>query len=617
MLDQGQLPGVMRILLIEDDEVVAEMLTTALTRQHYVVDVAVDGQAGWELVDGFSYDLILLDVMLPKLDGISLCRRLRSQGDQTPVLLLTAQDTGANKVIGLDAGADDYVTKPFDMQELLARLRALLRREGSTLLPILEWENLQLDPGPCEVTCDGQPIYLRPKEYDLLELFLRNPHRVFSRGAILDHLWSFEEAPGEETITAHIKGLRRHLKAAGVSHDPIETVYGMGYRLREQGKLESRGAGEAEGAGEAGGENTLSAETKSKIQNPKSKIQVSPEVEQRAVAVAAGIWGQTKEKFSQRVAVVEQATQALLADTLGNELRQEAERAAHKLAGSLGMFNFDQGSKLAREIEQLFHAEGSLNPDQRQRLSDLTAALSQDIQRAVRGEIPNLLQTQTTNRALRTAPLLLIVTPDQSLADALLAESKDWKLETQLAPDPAAARLQVSSDRPDVVLLDLLGGQETGGRRQETGDRRQKTEGRRQKVEVKNQKSEVRSPKSGAVKQFPTANASALIQNPKSIDEQSEASRRVSQNPSPPPPPESLSLPPASLSFLAELSAYSPPIPVLVMTDQDSLADRIKVARLGGARFFAAVFAETSSVRNGDSGVTEIAANGDSGDGGG
>ena len=136
----------MRILLIEDDEVVAEMLTTALTGQHYVVDVVTDGQAGWECVDGFDYDLILMDVMLPKLDGISLCRRLRSQGDQTPVLLLTAQDTGANKVMGLDAGADDYVTKPFDMQELLARIRALLRREGSTLLPILEWENLQLDP---------------------------------------------------------------------------------------------------------------------------------------------------------------------------------------------------------------------------------------------------------------------------------------------------------------------------------------------------------------------------------------------------------------------------------------------------------------------------------------
>ena len=569
------------------------MLTTALTRQHYVVDVAVDGLAGWELVNGFTYDLILLDVMLPKLDGISLCRRLRSQGDQTPVLLLTAQDTSTNKVIGLDAGADDYVTKPFDMQELLARMRALLRREGSTLLPILEWENLQLDPGPCEVTCNRQPIYLRPKEYDLLELFLRNPHRVFSRGAILDHLWSFEEAPGEETITAHIKGLRRHLKAAGATHDPIETVYGMGYRLREPKVSGSGEAGEAGGAGEErrdggdGGENTLSAEALSNVQIPKSKIlsgaershasrainlksisQVSPEVEQRAVAVAAGIWGQTKEKFSQRLAVVEQATEALLADTLDDELRQEAERAAHKLAGSLGMFNFDEGSKLAREIEQLLHSENPLTSLQRRRLSMLTAALGQGIQRAVKGDIPNLLQTQTTNRALRTAPLLLIVTPDQSLADALLSESKDWKLETQLALDPPAARLQVARDRPDVVLLDLLGEQETGDRKQETGDKKKKAEDRKQKTEGRRQKAVV-------AKQFPPPTANALIQNPKS----------KIQNHSTHPPPEPLPLPPPALTFLAELSAYSPPIPVLVMTDQDSLADRIKIARLGGRGF--------------------------------
>ncbi len=559
------------------------MLTTALTRQHYVVDVAVDGLAGWELVNGFTYDLILLDVMLPKLDGISLCRRLRSQGDQTPVLLLTAQDTGANKVIGLDAGADDYVTKPFDMQELLARMRALLRREGSTLLPVLEWENLKLDPGPCEVTCNQQAIYLRPKEYDLLELFLRNPHRVFSRGAILDHLWSFEEAPGEETITAHIKGLRRHLKAAGVSHDPIETVYGMGYRLREpeavgQGDRED---GELRRAGEAGGENKLSTDPKSKIPNLKSKTEVSPEVEQRAVAVAAGIWGQTKEKFRQRMAVVEPATEALLADALDNELRQEAQRAAHKLAGSLGMFNFDQGSNLARQIEELFHSNPPLNSDQRRRLSELTSALSQEIQRAVKGDIPNLLQTQTTNRALRTAPLLLIVTPDQNLADVLLAEANNWELETQLAPDPAAARLQVARDRPDVVLLDLLDEQEAEDRRQETGDKGQKKEVRSQTLDVKKQKAEGRRQKSISAKQSRTPTASALSQNPKPI----HPSTHPPIHPSTHPPPESSPLPTPALTFLAELSAYSPPIPVLAMTDQDSLADRIKIARLGGRVF--------------------------------
>lgn len=136
----------MRVLVVEDDNLISTSLVKILTDQHYTVDSATDGQAGWELVDCFNYDLILLDVMLPKLDGISFCRKLRSQGNKTPIFLLTAQDTSTNKVMGLDAGADDYLAKPFDFQELLARIRALLRRGGSTLPPLLEWGNLQLDP---------------------------------------------------------------------------------------------------------------------------------------------------------------------------------------------------------------------------------------------------------------------------------------------------------------------------------------------------------------------------------------------------------------------------------------------------------------------------------------
>ena len=222
----------MKILLVDDDRILVEALVRALTAEHYAVDVANDGCVGWELASACFYDLILLDVMLPKLDGISLCRRLRSHGSQSSILLLTAQDTSSSKVLGLDAGADDYMTKPFNLPELLARIRALQRRESVTLQPVLTWEGLSLDPSTREVAHQGELIYLRPREYDLLGLFLRNPQRVFSRGAILDHLWSFEETPGEETVTAHIKGLRQHLKAAGVPHDPVETVYGIGYRLR-------------------------------------------------------------------------------------------------------------------------------------------------------------------------------------------------------------------------------------------------------------------------------------------------------------------------------------------------------------------------------------------------
>ncbi|NEP50753.1 MAG: response regulator transcription factor [Moorea sp. SIO3C2] len=223
----------MRILLVEDDERITDALAEDLTDQHYVVDVANDGQVGRELVENFSYDLILLDVMLPKMDGITLCRKLRSQGDSTPILMLTARDTISDKIVGLDAGADDYLIKPFDLGELSARIRALLRRGNTTLPPVLEWDCLRLDPSTCEVFYKDNLLSLSPKEYALLEFFLRHPRRVFSRAQILENLWSFERLPEEATVKAHIRGLRQKLDAAGAPSDLIETVYGLGYRLKE------------------------------------------------------------------------------------------------------------------------------------------------------------------------------------------------------------------------------------------------------------------------------------------------------------------------------------------------------------------------------------------------
>jgi len=156
---------------VEDDRCVAQELGEALTTQHYLVDIANDGQTAWELAEAIEYDLILLDLMLPGMDGISFCKRRRQEGDRTPILLLTAQDAIASKVMALDAGADDYIVKPFNLDELLARIRALLRRGSSSGTPVLEWENLRLDPNNCEVTYSGQLLHLTAKEYALLELF--------------------------------------------------------------------------------------------------------------------------------------------------------------------------------------------------------------------------------------------------------------------------------------------------------------------------------------------------------------------------------------------------------------------------------------------------------------
>lgn len=323
----------MRILLVEDDEALAKVVVTVLNQQNYVVDVAADGQAGWEFVAVCNYDLILLDVILPKLDGINLCRQLRRDGYQMPILLLTAKDTGTDKVMGLDAGADDYLVKPFDFQELTARIRALLRRGNATLLPVLEWGNLRLDPSSCDVTYAGQDLHLTPKEYALLELFLRNSQRVFSKSAIIDQLWAFDDPPEEDTIKSHIKGLRQKLKNADAPNNFIETVYGLGYRLKP-----------------------LSQEQNSEMSNesktPATETELTWEQQQVMLAVAKAR-ADFQLKIGDRLTVLEQAVIALQQGNLGDELRQKAEQEAHKLAGALGTFGFAEGSQLAKEIEQL------------------------------------------------------------------------------------------------------------------------------------------------------------------------------------------------------------------------------------------------------------------------
>lgn len=229
---QQHLASTMRILLVEDDRQLTESLTEALEVQRYIVDSVSDGEAGWEKAQTLTYDLILLDVTLPKLDGIRLCERLRNQGCACPILMLTARDTSLDKVIGLDAGADAYMVKPFNLQELLAQIRALLRRGQTGTSPVLQWGALSLDPSSYEVMYGRSPIRLTPKEFALMEALLRYGKRVLSRTAIIEQIWTWEELPEEDTIKTYIKNLRAKLRAAGAPKDFIETVHGIGYRLK-------------------------------------------------------------------------------------------------------------------------------------------------------------------------------------------------------------------------------------------------------------------------------------------------------------------------------------------------------------------------------------------------
>ena len=221
----------MKILVVEDNRIVGETLRHLLSSYHYAVDIATDGEAGLQMADDFDYDLVLLDILLPRLDGISLCQQLRAKGFQTPILLLTGRGGGHQKAIALNAGADDYVVKPFNAEELIARVQALLRRGGPKTQPILTWGDLSVDPSSCKVTYGTYLLSVTPKEYAILELFLRNSQKVLSARVMLDQVWNTPDSPGEEAVRVHIKELRKKLREAGAPDDFIKTVFGTGYRL--------------------------------------------------------------------------------------------------------------------------------------------------------------------------------------------------------------------------------------------------------------------------------------------------------------------------------------------------------------------------------------------------
>jgi two-component system OmpR family response regulator len=236
----------MRVLVVEDEVKMAGLLKRGLEEDGYAVDVAGTGtDALWQAGE-FAYDVIVLDAMLPELDGFDVCRRLRESHQWMPVLMLTARDAVDDRIRGLDAGADDYLVKPFSFGELAARIRALIRRGAGDRPTVLEVGDLRLDPASHRAWRGGDELTLSAKEFALLELFLRHPDEVLSRTAILEHVWDFAYDGVSNIIDQYVSYLRRKIdKLCG--HDHIETVRGAGYRLRLLG-----GSAQSTSVGDAG-----------------------------------------------------------------------------------------------------------------------------------------------------------------------------------------------------------------------------------------------------------------------------------------------------------------------------------------------------------------------------
>lgn len=427
----------MKILLVEDDTITVNLLTRALNSQSYNVNTAGDGETALQLAQAYDYDLIVLDVLIPKLDGISLCRELRSSGCQMPILLLTALDSRSNLVQGLEAGADDYMVKPFNIEELMARIRALLRRGKATLSSTkLTWEKLQVSPDTTEVTYAEKVLHLTPKEYRLLELFLRNPQRIFSRSAILDRIWSAGEFPQEEAVTAHIKGLRHKLKAAGMSVDLVETVYGLGYRLKSLPEdIENQKV-----AGETAETASESSESIRELNHDERRLKV--------LTVVAEIRAKLRANFIEKVAVFDRAIAQIQTRTLEEELRREAQAQAHKLVGSLGTLGLPQGSEVARKLEHLFKPENVLKPGSVQKIEEFLHLLKQIFDRPPEPESEVVAEVSQQRR-------ILIVDDDILQSDQLKIAASDSEFEIEVANSPQAARIAISQQPPDAILLDL------------------------------------------------------------------------------------------------------------------------------------------------------------------
>ncbi|MFK8182579.1 MAG: response regulator [Phormidesmis sp.] len=420
----------MRVLLIEDDDALAAVLTQQLARQHYVVDRVADGESGWAYASTFEYDLIVLDWMLPQLDGLHLCQRLRQQSYGVPILLLSAKNQQGDKVKGLEAGADDYVVKPFDMAELLARIRVLLRRNLTEAEPTLTWGDLCLDQVSCQVRYQGHLVSLTAKEYALLELFLRHSHQAFSAKSLLDRMWSSDDFPSESTVRSHIRGLRQKLKQVGAAADLIETVHGLGYRLKSP----------VGGAARLGMSEDLEAQTSRELRYLDGLTQA---------------WSAHKGESFDRWQILLQLVQSLTSQELNHRVLSEqqqtqAQQIAHSLAGTLGTFGLMEGYRLALQIEQLLlQASNTPSPAQVSQLHTLVTTLGHALDEAPKLVCP-------VENAPQSPAIVMIDVNDMPYVHQLMAIAVAQNLEATILTSIDSAIQQLSLNASPYSAPELL-----------------------------------------------------------------------------------------------------------------------------------------------------------------
>ena len=488
----------MKVLVVEDDAGLADLLVQSLQDSHYQVELAADGDDGLALTEAFDYDLVLLDLNLPKLDGISFCRQLRARGGDVPVLLMTAEDRAESKIAGLDAGADDYVTKPLDIGELLARMRALLRRGRVETSPLLEWGPISLDPRSCEVFNNGSRLELTNKEYNLLQLFLRYPNRILSIDYLIEHLWTHDKIPTDNGVRTQIKGLRRKLRSAGVQ-DIIETVYGLGYRLCQAPftTTSNQPVSALEKSVEQAAQSQVTERSRKeqfpeksllkKLSVTKSERVGKKTVEEETIERLEAAWKKHQNRYHTLINTLEDCVSDLVellqqSETLAEALTEQAaliERSqtiAHTLKGTLGSFGFTQAAHFAENIEQyLIDAQNinaqsiSASPDDAhtsvlqiwQQLPTLIQRLREALNQPIETSMREASALERSHSPVSPVALSsshyyrwLVIDSDQHFIDQLVLSAPVWNIQTAVAYSAQQADLIATQSTPDVVLID-------------------------------------------------------------------------------------------------------------------------------------------------------------------
>lgn len=418
---------------MDDDAALRGILTPLLRAENYAIDAVCDGQQGWEYASTYEYDLLILDIVLPYLDGVSLCKKLRSQGYTLPILFLTAQDTRNAKLTAWEAGADDIVVKPFDEVELVARIRALLRRSRTNPLPILTWGDLWLNTNTGEVSYAGHELSLTAKEYTLLEMMLRDSQHVFSSDEILDSLWASEDFPADATVRSHMRRLRHKLTAVGAPPDLIATAYGQGYYLK-----------------------AIEPKT-STIVSDNDTARVSSDTATQQAQFQAFLqqtWPTHQADFLEKVEQLCHAIEQLAANRLESADQAEAYHIAHTLSGTLGTLGLMEAMQLSREIEQEIHPDIYLEASQARHLQAQVMALHQAIHQTQ--TLPIVHEITSTAPALsRNAVSVMVIDDDPVFLQTIFGPLQAQGFDVVTLSDPQQFWTILENVMPDVLLLDV------------------------------------------------------------------------------------------------------------------------------------------------------------------